>query len=219
MARRPRNNMSLSLEGIDPVRVLEYIRQGRLAAGVDEAGRGPLAGPVVAAAVIPSLEIIGSGIDDSKKLTHKQRESFYDLIVTTSTAFSIVAIDSVTVDAINIFGATMRAMREAVEGLSVVPEIAFIDGPHAPPCDVPCVPVKFGDAHDIGIAAASILAKVYRDRLMAEYDRTYSGYGFAAHKGYGTKAHLEALAALGPCAIHRRSFAPVRTALESRSET
>lgn len=184
----------------------------RFIAGVDEAGRGPLAGPVTVAAVIldaskPRIR----GLDDSKKLTHAKREVLYEKIVDRALAYSIVMVMSDEIDRINIFQATMTGMSRALAGLNPCAHEAWIDG-NALPRDLPCAgrAIIGGDALEPAISAASILAKVTRDRWMVELDREHPGYGFAEHKGYGTPAHLAALQRLGPCPHHRRSFAPVK---------
>lgn len=183
-------------------------------AGVDEVGRGPLCGPVVTAAVIldPARPILG--LNDSKKLTEARRERLFDEIRDKALAWSIGRAEVEEIDRLNILQATFLAMQRAVAGLAVRPGMALIDGNRCPQLDVPCAPVIGGDARVPAIAAASILAKVSRDREMAELDRRYPGYGIAGHKGYPTPAHLKALARLGPTPIHRRSFAPVRRLLE-----
>ena len=175
--------------------------------GVDEAGRGPLAGPVCAAAVIlpPNAEI--DGLNDSKKLTAKRREALFDVILSQAVAYGIAMVDEKTIDEINILQATFLAMRQAVEQLSVTPELALVDGNREP--DFGSIPVKTiikGDSLSANIAAASILAKVTRDRFMMEQDQIYPQYGFAVHKGYGTQAHYAALRTYGACPIHRKSF-------------
>lgn len=175
-------------------------------AGVDEAGRGPLAGPVCCAAVILSADITLEGVNDSKKLTAGKREQLFSVITGAALSYSVVFIDNHVIDDINILAATMRGMVQAVAGLSLLPEYVLIDGDRLPPLSVPAGAVVKGDARSQSIAAASILAKVSRDRLMAEYDGVYPGYGFAAHKGYGTRQHYEAIRTLGLCEIHRRSF-------------
>jgi ribonuclease HII len=184
----------------------------RFIAGVDEAGRGPLAGPVAVAAVIldPSRPRI-RGLDDSKKLTHAKREALYEKIVERALSYSIVMVMSDEIDRINIFQATMTGMSRALAGLTPSAHEAWIDG-NALPRDLPCAgrAIIGGDALEPAISAASILAKVTRDRWMVELDRQHPGYGFAEHKGYGTPAHLAALQRLGPCPHHRRSFAPVK---------
>ncbi len=184
----------------------------RFIAGVDEAGRGPLAGPVAVAAVIldPSKPRI-RGLDDSKKLTQAKREALYEKIVERALSYSIVMVMSDEIDRINIFQATMTGMSRALAGLTPSAHEAWIDG-NALPRDLPCAgrAIIGGDALEPAISAASILAKVTRDRWMVELDREHPGYGFAEHKGYGTPAHLAALQRLGPCPHHRRSFAPVK---------
>ena len=175
--------------------------------GVDEAGRGPLAGPVCAAAVIlpPDLEI--EGLNDSKKLSEKRREALYQVITDQALAYGVAFASEQEIDEINILQATFLAMRRAVDLLSVPPAIALVDGNREP--DFGALPVKTivkGDSLSANIAAASILAKVTRDRLMCEQDARYPQYGFAIHKGYGTQAHYAALRTYGPCPIHRRTF-------------
>ena len=177
----------------------------RLIAGMDEAGRGPLAGPVVAAAVIMPLDDVIPGVDDSKKLTEKKREQLFDEIVKKAVAYKICAVDEKVIDEINILNATKKAMTGCVTGLSVRPDIVLIDAVKLP-LDVPTKSIIKGDALSYSIGAASILAKVYRDRLMREYDALYPWYGFAQNKGYGTKDHIDALRSVGPSPIHRRSF-------------
>lgn len=179
----------------------------RLVCGVDEAGRGPLAGPVCAAAVIlpPDLEI--EGLNDSKKLTDKRRRALYDIITEQSLAYGIAFASEQEIDEINILQATFLAMRRAVEQLQLRPDLALVDGNREP--DFGAIPVKTivrGDSLSANIAAASILAKVTRDRFMEEQDALYPQYGFALHKGYGTQAHYAALREYGTCPIHRRTF-------------
>ncbi|HBO5298114.1 TPA: ribonuclease HII [Pseudomonas aeruginosa] len=185
-----------------------------LVAGVDEVGRGPLCGPVVTAAVIldPSRPILG--LNDSKKLSEARREALFEEIREKALAWCITRAEVEEIDRLNILHATMLAMQRAVEGLSVTPRLALIDGNRCPKLAVPSAPVVKGDSQVPAIAAASILAKVSRDREMVELDRIYPGYGMAGHKGYPTAVHLEALSRLGPTPIHRRSFAPVRELLD-----
>ena len=182
-------------------------------AGIDEAGRGPWAGPVFAAAVIldPARPIAGLG--DSKKLAAGRRAALEPEIIARAAAFCVAQASAAEIDALNIRRATHLAMQRALAGLSVTPGLALIDGNDAPA--LPCVAhtIIGGDATEPAISAASILAKVARDRLMEALCAQYPGYGFARHKGYGTAAHAQALAQLGPCPEHRRSFAPVRAAL------
>lgn len=189
-------------------------------AGVDEAGRGPLAGPVVAAAVVLPKAWLMSGIpahlsqlNDSKQLSASVREKlFRELTALPELQFAIATLDAAQIDALNILRATHRAMLTALNQLSPAPDHVLIDGLRVPNLPWPQTPIVQGDARSYTIAAASILAKVTRDRLMLEYDRCHPGYGFAQHKGYGTPAHLEALRKLGPCPIHRRTFAPIKPA-------
>lgn len=176
-----------------------------LVAGVDEAGRGPLAGPVVCACCIMPNDKMIDGINDSKQLTEKRREALFGQIVETAVAYHVSVIDHTIIDEINILNATKRGMTEAVEGLNVKPDIVLIDAVRLP-LDVPTQSIIKGDAKSYAIAAASILAKVTRDRLMREYDVQYPAYGFGANKGYGTRAHVEAIRAVGLSPIHRRSF-------------
>jgi len=180
-----------------------------LIAGVDEAGRGPLAGPVVAAAVILDDERPIAGVDDSKRLSAKQRERLFDVIMGQALCVSIGQASAAEVDAINVLQATMLAMRRAVEGLRLAPIKVLVDGNQLPRLPMLAEAVVGGDGRVACIAAASIVAKVTRDRLMTELDQTLPGYGFAQHKGYGTAQHMQALKRLGASAQHRRSFAPV----------
>lgn len=174
--------------------------------GVDEAGRGPLAGPVCAAAVVLPEGYLPAGLNDSKKLTEKRRELLFDEIRENAVAYSVQLVDNEIIDDINILNATMQAMAQAIAGLGVPVELALIDGNRCPPANLPCQAVIQGDARSASIAAASILAKVTRDRLMLEYDQLFPGYGFARHKGYPTKAHYQALTQLGVTPIHRLTF-------------
>ncbi|HEV7777757.1 MAG TPA: ribonuclease HII [Luteibacter sp.] len=190
-----------------------------LIAGVDEAGRGPLAGPVVVAAVILDATRPIRGLNDSKQLTEAKRETLYARIVERAVAWTVVFVERDEIDRINIFQATMQGMSRCLHGLGTAPGYALIDGNHLPkalPC--PARAVIGGDASEPAISAASILAKVSRDRHMVELDDRYPGYGFAKHKGYGVPEHLEALGRLGPCDLHRRSFAPVRLLFEPMAE-
>lgn len=180
-----------------------------LIAGVDEAGRGPLAGPVVAAAVILDDERPIAGVDDSKRLSTKQRERLFDVIMGQALCVSIGQASAAEVDTINVLQATLLAMRRAVEGLRLTPIKVLVDGNQLPRLPMLAEAVVGGDGRVACIAAASIVAKVTRDRLMTELDQTLPGYGFAQHKGYGTAQHMQALKRLGASAQHRRSFAPV----------
>ena len=180
----------------------------RFVAGVDEVGRGPLAGPVGVAAVIfaPGAKPL-KGIDDSKKLDRERRESLFPLILERALSVSVVFASAEEIDRHNIRGATLRAMARAVAGLSVRPDFALIDGRDVPdPLACPALAIIDGDELSLSIAAASIVAKVARDRLMARLDAHYPDYGFSGHCGYGTPAHLKALARLGPTPLHRKSF-------------
>ncbi len=178
----------------------------RFVAGVDEAGRGPLAGPVVAAAVILSQGTGIDGVDDSKALSAPEREVLYDRILKSAAGIGIGIIDHRVIDEINILRATMKAMSAAVGKLPVAPQHLLVDGPRYEDTTIPYTAIVAGDTLCCSIAAASIVAKVTRDRLMLDFDRQYPQYGFARHKGYGTPEHLDALRRHGPCEIHRRSF-------------
>jgi ribonuclease HII len=187
-------------------------------AGVDEAGRGPLAGPVVAAAVILDPNRVPGGLDDSKKLTAAARERLEVEIRRTALAFSVAWADRAEIDALNVLAATMLAMRRAIIGLSITPDSVQVDGNRLPDLRfhryrIAGVAIVGGDASVAAISAASILAKTARDRMMVAMDRLYPHYAFAQHKGYGTEMHRDRLREYGPCAEHRRSFAPVRAAL------
>lgn len=187
----------------------EAIENGyRLIGGIDEAGRGPLAGPVVSACVIMPLndDDIIDGIDDSKKLSPKKRDMLFDKIKEKAISYYVSVVSEEVVDEINILEATKCSMRECVEKISVKPDLLFIDAVDLKGTNIPVKPIIHGDALSYSIAAASILAKVTRDRIMEEYDKEYPEYGFAKHKGYGTKAHIEALKKYGACKIHRRTF-------------
>lgn len=186
---------------VDPARI----------AGVDEAGRGPLAGPLVVAAVILDPSRCIEGIGDSKALTERRRELLYPRILDEAVACCIRVIAVADIDRLNIFQATMQGMRESLSGLAVAATLARIDGNRVPP-GLPCQAEAWvgGDARDAAIGAASILAKVTRDRIMLELHDRFPHYGFARHKGYGTRQHLDALREHGPCPEHRRSFAPVK---------
>lgn len=189
-------------------------------AGVDEAGRGPLAGPVVAAAVVlpvawlkDGLPAELAGLNDSKQLTATQREAFFAALTSRKEVrFGIAPVEAAVIDRINILQATHRAMNEALAQLRPPPPHALVDGLPVKSLRFPQTAVIKGDARSYSIAAASVLAKVTRDRLLLVYDRQWPEYGFAAHKGYGTPAHLAAIARHGPCPIHRRSFAPLKPA-------
>ena len=184
-----------------------------LVAGVDEAGRGPLAGPVVAAAVILDDRQPIAGLADSKVLSPRKRERLFDEIRAKALACCIAEASVEEIDRLNILQASLLAMRRAVEGLRLVPRRVLVDGNQLPVLNMPAAAIVSGDAKVPAISAASILAKVYRDRLCLALDRDYPDYGFAAHKGYPTAAHLAALRQHGACPVHRRSYAPVRAVL------
>ncbi len=196
-----------------------WSRQFTLVAGVDEAGRGPLAGPVVAAAVILPATWANGGFDvrlvdlnDSKQLTEAQRENFFQIITThPDLRYAIAIVNAATIDRINILQATHRAMNEALAQLQPQPQHVLVDGRPVKSMTLPQTALVKGDSRSYSIAAASVLAKVTRDRMMLEFDAKFPGYGFAVHKGYGTPQHLAAIKKLGPCPIHRMSFAPLKT--------
>ena len=194
-----------------PINLWQYENEAfagnvNLVCGVDEAGRGPLAGPVCAAAVMlpPGLAI--PGLNDSKKLTDKKRRELYDVIIREAVTYGVAFASETEIDEINILQATFLAMERAMQKLSPQPELALIDGNRAKDFGLPVRTIIKGDSLSASIAAASILAKVTRDRLMEEYDAQYPQYGFAVHKGYGTRRHYEALREFGPCPIHRQTF-------------
>lgn len=216
-AKVPR--LSLAMDRFEFERVLWS--QGVIrVAGVDEAGRGPLAGPVVAAAAVLPARWVETGLppklaglNDSKQLTEKQREKYFQFLTTCAeVAFAIAAVDAARIDEINILQATHRAMNDALAQLNPAPLHALVDGRPVRTLRVPQTAIVKGDARSYSIAAASVLAKVTRDRLMLDFDRQWPQYGFAGHKGYGTAEHLAAIAAHGPCPIHRKSFAPLKPA-------
>lgn len=184
----------------------------RRIAGLDEAGRGPLAGPVVAAAVVLPFGCRLTGVDDSKQLSEAERERLYAAILASAVAVGIGSADSCEIDSINILEATRLAMGRAVESLTPAPDFLLLDAVTLTGVAIPSRPIIKGDALSLSIAAASIVAKVTRDRIMAVYHETFPRYNFLSHKGYCTEEHLRHLAEYGPCPIHRRSFAPVREA-------
>lgn len=189
------------LENIAKSKGMQYV------CGVDEAGRGPLAGPVCAAAVILPDNCVIEGLNDSKKLSEKKRELLYDIITEKALAFSIAFGTLEEIEEYNILEATFIAMNRAVNSLNIKPDYVLVDGNRVPKgMEIPCETVIKGDSKSCSIAAASILAKVTRDRLLLEYDEKYPGYGFKKHKGYGTKEHYEAIKKLGVCKVHRLSF-------------
>jgi ribonuclease HII len=202
-------------------READFQKKGYLnIAGVDEAGRGPWAGPVVAGAVIFEndekliAELIAAGIRDSKKISEKKREKLYDFIIQNSRAWGVGIVSEKIIDEINILNATKLAMKLALEKMSVRPDFLLIDG-NGILQDFPArqIAVPRADQTVLSVSAASILAKVTRDRILIQFEEKYPGYGFAKHKGYGTQIHMDALIKLGPCEIHRRSFAPIKKLL------
>ena len=182
----------------------------RSIAGIDEAGRGPLAGPVVAAAVILPKGLQMPGVTDSKKLTAQKRELLFDVVMENAIATGVGIAQPEEIDEINILQATLKAMLRAVDNLITSPDYLIIDGINTLDRDIPQQAIKKGDSLSISIAAASIIAKVTRDRMMLEYDKQYPSYGLASHKGYGSKLHRDAIANFGPCPIHRKTFAGVK---------
>ena len=187
-------------------------------AGIDEVGRGPIAGPVTVAAVILPTSYQLEGINDSKKLSHKKREMLYDKIMKTAVSVSVVSYSSEQIDSYNIYQATRLAMYEAINDLSVQPEAVLVDAMPLPKLTIPHESLIKGDSKSASIAAASIIAKVIRDRYMEEIDNTYPEYGFKDHKGYFTEAHKRAIEHYGPCPIHRRIFEPVKSMVASSED-
>ena len=213
MTEKQRIKLELERERIAGMRAFENERiremlgtEAFVVAGIDEAGRGPLAGPVAAGAVILPADHDILYLNDSKKLSAKKRDMLYDQIRKEAVAWAVGLVEPARIDEINILQATYEAMRLAISQLKVSPTVLINDAVTIPGVDIPQIPVIKGDAKCISIAAASILAKVTRDRIMEEMDALYPEYGFAGHKGYGTKAHMEAIREHGPCPIHRRSF-------------
>jgi ribonuclease HII len=188
-----------------------YYRRGyQRIAGVDEVGRGPLAGPVVAAAVILPKGGIGQKLFDSKKISAKKREDLYGLILLKALGVGIGIVGQEEIDFLNIFQATLKAMALAIEDLPIPPDFILIDGPHGPKVSIPQKPIRKGDQLSNSIAAASIVAKVTRDRMMMECHQKYPQYNFAKHKGYGTKEHRRAIEKFGVCELHRKTFRGVK---------
>jgi len=187
-------------------------------AGVDEAGRGPLAGPVVTAAVILDPDNPVDGLDDSKKLTEKKREYLFEQIKTKALCYCVARAEVEEIDAINIFQATLLAMKRAIVGLSITPDKVMVDGKFCPQIKLPCEAIVKGDSLITAISAASILAKVTRDNEMKDLHSLYPGYGFAQHKGYPTKVHIEALQKLSVSPVHRRSYKPVQKILQNKNQ-
>ena len=183
----------------------EYESHGWIC-GIDEVGRGPLCGPVVASAVILPKDCQILYLNDSKKLSEKKREELYDVIMEQAIAVGIGMASPQRIDEINILQATYEAMRQAIASLKVKPAVLLNDAVTIPGVEIPQIPIIKGDAKSVSIAAASIIAKVTRDRMMVEYDRLYPGYDLGSNKGYGTKVHMDALKTVGPCEIHRKTF-------------
>ena len=183
----------------------EYESHGWIC-GIDEVGRGPLCGPVVASAVILPKDCQILYLNDSKKLSEKKREELYDVIMEEAIAVGLGMATPERIDEINILQATYEAMRQAISSLKVKPAVLLNDAVTIPGVEIPQIPIIKGDAKSVSIAAASIIAKVTRDRMMVEYDRIYPGYDLASNKGYGTRVHMEALKTVGPCEIHRKTF-------------
>ncbi len=205
--RRKQEKLEQELARLEAMRVYEKEYGAcRYICGIDEAGRGPLAGPVVAGAVILPKDCTILYLNDSKKLSAKRREALYDEIMEKAVATGVGMVGPARIDEINILRATYEAMRMAIGNLKVQPDVLLNDAVTIPDVTIPQVPIIKGDAKSVSVAAASIIAKVTRDRLMEEYDKVIPGYGFAGHKGYGTKAHIEKLKVLGPSPIHRVSF-------------
>lgn len=198
--------LKAELERLEKMRAYEDQYPGMIVCGIDEAGRGPLAGPVVAGAVILPPDCQIPYLNDSKKLSEKKRELLFDEIREKAVSYGVGIVSSGRIDEINILQATYEAMRQAIEQLKVKPRILLNDAVTIPMVDITQIPIVKGDAKSVSIAAASILAKVTRDRMMAEYDTIFPEYGFGKHKGYGTAAHIQALKEHGPCPIHRTTF-------------
>lgn len=178
----------------------------KIVCGIDEAGRGPLAGPVYAAAVVLPFGTVIDGVNDSKKISEKKREYLFDVIKEKSVCFNVAFATAEEIDDVNILNATFLAMKRAVQGLKESPDFALVDGNRLPSLDIPCAAIVKGDSLSESIACASILAKVERDRFMKRESEKYPQYFFEKHKGYGTKIHVEALKKYGPCPIHRKTF-------------
>lgn len=206
-AKKDFKKLHAERERIESLKVYEreYEHLGYIC-GIDEVGRGPLAGPVVAGAVILPKDCKLLYLNDSKQLSEKKREELYDKIMEEAVAVAVGYASPARIDEINILQATYEAMRQAIANLSVKPELLLNDAVMIPGVDIKQVPIIKGDAKSISIGAASIMAKVYRDHMMEEYDKVFPGYDFASNKGYGSKEHIEALHRLGPCPIHRCSF-------------
>ncbi len=216
LAKRYRREQA-ERQRLDALYAYEYAARdegARYVAGVDEAGRGPLAGPVVVAAAILPFGLFLPGLNDSKKVSPKKRELLYDEILEKAVAVRVAIVDAATIDRVNIYQATMNGMYEAILGLDPKPDKVLIDAVELAKLPMPSLSIIKGDAKSASIAAASIVAKVTRDRLMLKYDVEYPQYGFGQHKGYGTAQHIAAFQRYGPCPIHRKSFEPVKSMAE-----
>ena len=201
---------SLPTQPMDYFERIYYGQGYQRIAGVDEVGRGPLAGPVVAAAVILPKEGIGQELFDSKAISSKKREALYESILSEALGIGIGIIGQDEIDRLNILQATLKAMALAIENLPILPDFVLIDGPHGPKVPIPQKPIRKGDQLSNSIAAASIIAKVTRDRMMLECHQKYPQYNFAKHKGYGTKEHRKAIEKFGICELHRKTFRGVK---------
>lgn len=212
IASRLRTGIDEQKKEIDRINAMKsferewYVRGAKYIAGIDEVGRGPLAGPVYAGAVVFARDTIIEGVNDSKKLSAAKRQMLSAKIRERAVAYAVGYCDERTIDRINILNATFEAMKMAVINLSVRPDVLLIDAVRIPGLEIPQVPIVKGDSLSFSIAAASIIAKVERDRVMDEYDRIYPNYNFAHNKGYGTEEHMDAIRRFGPCPIHRKSF-------------
>lgn len=205
--KRQREKLAAELERLENMKVYEReYKSCGLICGIDEAGRGPLAGPVVAGAVILPHDSQILWLNDSKKLTARRRELLYDEIMEKALAVGIGVVNHERIDEINILQATYEAMRQAVEKLGIVPDVLLNDAVTIPDVELKQVPIIKGDAKSVSIAAASVIAKVTRDRMMVEMDQKYPGYGFGSNKGYGSAAHIAVIREKGPCEIHRKTF-------------
>jgi len=209
MARKTEAELRAKYEELSFFENEEFGKGRKYVGGIDEAGRGPLAGPVVAACCILNPDVPILGLDDSKKLSAKKRDELFDMIKENALAYAVCAVGPDIIDEINILNATKQAMRQCVAEISIKPEVLLIDAVNLDGTGIPVVPIIKGDSKSNSIAAASILAKVTRDRMMEQYDGQYPGYGFAAHKGYGTKAHYQAIREHGITPIHRKTFLKV----------
>lgn len=213
-----KEKLEKELARLEAMKEYEYLYEAcPYICGIDEAGRGPLAGPVVAAAVVLPKDCQILYLNDSKKLSEKKRELLFDEITKKAITYGIGIVGPGRIDEINILQATYEAMRQAVQKLGVIPDILLNDAVIIPGIDLMQIPIVKGDAKSVSIAAASILAKVTRDKMMVEYDKLYPNYDFAKHKGYGTSAHIQALREYGACPIHRKTFLK-NFHLENKSE-